>query len=776
MKDKLIISAYGSHNAAIAMYYKGEYRVIEVERWLNSKNIGLTTYMPSKHPQIIFDEITEYLLSTTDRSDVDVYLTDYVQHIKPKFHTKEALGYDHHTAHAATAFYQSPYKEALIFTFDGGGDNGYFNVYNANRQHGIRLIDKFNQDLGFPYMILCDYLKDIKKEPLSIGNLVYAGKIMGLCSYGTIRDHWVPHFEHFYSKFNYIGNSVQGGAEVRFEALTELFKNIGIDDFDLESSRYEGQLAWDIAATSQKAFENQFFKFAQPYLNKYPDMPIAMAGGCALNVLLNTKLLKLRNNKVFVPPNVNDCGIAAGGLLWYQNPEQQVDLTYSGTPVIDKNQFGTYIQEHDLKVYEDIQLEELAQFIAEGNIVGMIQGNSEHGSRALGNRSIICNPVGDMKDILNNKVKHREWYRPFAPMVRLEDTTKYFEFDEGVESRHMIFVATVREEWRERLPAITHQDNTARLQTVTKAQNSLIYDLLGELEKFTGHGVLLNTSFNVDGKPILSRLSDAFKILRDTELDAVYFEGKLIVKPGSNKFKKIKDDQLAGELTADTSIYVLSFKTADIDISYDIEQIKKLIRDDRNLTLLIPQYNYHKYVSLLPESKSFKYFLIQPHQHYYDQRLKQRFEFKSNSTVEFSKYVKLFWCKEVIQLNHYRSKYHLFVNLDELNEREYAYDIARDVDLLSQFAKTDDCIVITSKKEMNSIFDREYIKNKFNFDIEHYPTTALFCGNFENLEWMFNNYEGMLLWYMDLGKIGKDYDYLLLSSIENISRYKFLDA
>lgn len=97
------------------------------------------------------------------------------------------------------------------------------------------------------------------------------------------------------------------------------------------------------------------------------------------------------------------------------------------------------------------------EYIADGNIVGMIQGNSEHGSRALGNRSILCNPVGNMKDILNNKVKHREWYRPFAPIVRLEDAPKYFEWDDGVESRHMVYVANVKEEWRSKLPAITHQ-------------------------------------------------------------------------------------------------------------------------------------------------------------------------------------------------------------------------------------------------------------------------------------------------------------------------------
>ena len=505
-------------------------------------------------------------------------------------------------------------------------------------------------------------------------------------------------------------------------------------------------------------------------------MPVAMAGGCALNVLLNTKLLKLRNNKVFVPPNVNDCGIAAGGLLWYQNPEGQVDLTYSGTPILDKNQFGTYVQESDLVVYENVQIEDFAQFISEGNIVGVIQGNSEHGSRALGNRSIICNPVGDMKDVLNNKVKHREWYRPFAPMVRLEDCPKYFEFDEGVESRHMIFVADVREEWREKLPAITHQDNSARLQTVTRAQNPLIYDLLGELEKFTGHAVLLNTSFNVDGKPILSRLSDAFKILRETELDAVYFEGKLILKKLNNTFKQLKEDKKALELTDDTSIYIMSFKEDDAEISSDIEQIKKLIRDGRNITLLIPLYNYNRYVNHLPETTSFKYFLIQPKQHYYDQRLNNRFVFKTQSTIEYARYVKLFWCKEAVLLNEYHSKYHLFVNLDELKARDYVYDVLRDVDLLSQFAKTDDKVVITSKQNIESVFTKEYVKEKFKFDIEHYPTAALFCGSGENIVWMCNNYEGMLLWYMDLGKIGKEHDYLLLSSVENIDRYKFLDA
>jgi carbamoyltransferase len=124
-----------------------------------------------------------------------------------------------------------------------------------------------------------------------------------------------------------------------------------------------------------------------------------------------------------------------------------------------------------------------------------------------------------MKDILNKKVKNREWYRPFAPVVRLEDVSKYFEF-EG-ESRWMSFCPKVKEEWRDVLKSITHVDNTARVQTVTREQNEWLYDLLTEFEKVKGVGVLLNTSFNVDGRPILSRYSDAMEVFYKTELDSL---------------------------------------------------------------------------------------------------------------------------------------------------------------------------------------------------------------------------------------------------------------
>ena len=177
-QDYLIISAYGSHNGAISSYYKGEYTVVEIERWINRKNYGLTTYMPSTNPQLVFDEICDYLLRKAGRTEVDLYIPGYItSDIKPKFKYKEAHHVEHHNSHAAAGFYQSPFQKSLVISFDGGGDGAYFNIYEADKFSGIKLIKKLPNDLGFPYMIMAHFLDDIKKDPLTIGNLVYARKV-----------------------------------------------------------------------------------------------------------------------------------------------------------------------------------------------------------------------------------------------------------------------------------------------------------------------------------------------------------------------------------------------------------------------------------------------------------------------------------------------------------------------------------------------------------------------------------------------------------------------
>jgi carbamoyltransferase len=417
----------------------------------------------------------------------------------------------HHLSHAASGLYQSDFNKCIIVSFDGGGNDGFFNMYYVPNRKTIELKHSLNVDLGFAYMVFGHFLSDIRQEGgLGFGNLVYSGKIMGLCSYGNVNYDWLPFFEDFYRKKPDGGNYV--------DLLNELGSNINVI-FD-ENNRLSGQLSWDVAKTSQVAFENVFIETTKDFFNSYPDIPIILVGGCALNILLNTRLKKELNRDIFIPPNPNDCGIAAGMMLNYLKPNKSIDLTYSGIGILDEDVLMTYIEDWWCP---ELDLGLLVDDIISGKIIGVVRGNSEHGPRALGNRSIICSPIfPNMKDILNEKVKNREWYRPFAPVVRLEDVNKYFDF-EG-ESRWMSFCPYVKHEWRGMLSSITHIDGTARVQTVSKEQNPWLYNLLTLLNEKTGIGVLLNTSFNVNGKPILSKYSDAIKVFENTQMDCLILE------------------------------------------------------------------------------------------------------------------------------------------------------------------------------------------------------------------------------------------------------------
>jgi len=545
------ISFYGSHNASYVVEKDKEILlVLEIERFLNYKNSGMAQYAcPNMKNLLFFSKmIPEFIMEYLEIDEFencyflncDVILNEYYQ-LEKNIKAKNYIEGHHHRSHAAGVFYQSPYPEALIFSFDGGGDDGKFNIYLANRENSVTLLETvinptlnlhyIGYDLGFPYMIFGNYLKDIRYEHISTGNLVYSGKIMGLASYGKVNKEWLPHFIEFY-KSNPHGGRVNGWEKdsyYHFETgIYKLGQEIGIE-FN-EENRLEDQVAYDVAATSQRAFEECFLEVALPYMKKYPDLPICITGGCGLNILLNTRLIEEFNKEIFIGPDPNDCGIALGMMLDVIRPKSPIDTTYSGTNLLDINMLGDYLQnEYDHFKADILDTDKLVDDLYEGKIVGVARGRSEHGPRALGNRSIICNPsIPDMKDILNEKVKHREWYRPFAPVVRLEDVNKYFEWDK--ESRWMSFCPKVKEEWREKLAAVTHIDGTARVQTITRDQNTWLYDLLTKFEEKSGVGVLLNTSFNVDGKPILSSIKDAFTILEKTQLDCLVIENYYIQK------------------------------------------------------------------------------------------------------------------------------------------------------------------------------------------------------------------------------------------------------
>lgn len=521
------ISFYGSHNSAVVVENNGEILcVIEVERLLNVKNAGYAQYLVSNTRPYLLKEICKWIekkYGITEFENCYYLNTDTIEGPTKVFYEQliPANNYEqllHHACHAACGFYQTDFENALIVSFDGGGNDGFFNIYHASDRETITEIARLNIDMGFPYMSFGDYLKDVKLEPaLNIGNLVYSGKIMGLCSYGKLREDWLePMKEYYLAKpdgLNYI-------------SLLEILGNkIGVN-FDI-NNRLEGEIAWDLAKTSQIAFEEVTIELISPFLNEYENIPLIMVGGCALNILLNTRLKQELNREVFVPPNPNDCGIASGLILSKLKPKNAIDLTYSGIPILDEDTLMS-ICEYNWSS-RPAEIGKIVNDIRKGKIVGVVRGSSEHGPRALGNRSIICDPTNpDMKDILNHKVKHREWYRPFAPVVRLEDVSKYFEF-EG-ESRWMSFCPKVKEEWRDVLKSITHVDGTARVQTITEKQNPWLYELLTEFEKISGVGVLLNTSFNVDGKPILSTFRDALEVFSKTELDALVLQNYYITK------------------------------------------------------------------------------------------------------------------------------------------------------------------------------------------------------------------------------------------------------
>lgn len=520
------IGFYGSHNGGLAIEQDGKYTVLEFERFFNSKNLGLAQYKTAKnrefglHSALIYlqNELNiEFPVDTLIHNNTDVTHNNVTTAFKDFIPAKKVVKTTHHRAHAASSYYQTQYDDALIFSFDGGGDDGFFNVYTANRKDGIVQIGSHLLDAGFAYMIFAHYIEPIKQEWIGDGNLVYSGKIMGLCNFGKSVPEWEPAMIEFYLS-KPCGETYQAKIKKLCERIKLQFS---------EGLRLNGEQGYNLAATSQKVFEYIFLKIADPYFKQYGNYPIILTGGCGLNILLNQKLKEtFTNREIFVAPNSSDCGIALGQLLDYTRPSTPVDITYGGVEVFDKHTLPEIVE---TRITQYATPEVVAKLFKEGMIVGVVQGRCEHGPRALGHRSIMCNPAfPEMKDILNKKVKNREWYRPFAPVVRLEDVSTYFEW-EG-ECKHMLFCPKVKPEWRDKLSSITHIDGTARVQTITRQQNQWLYDVLTEVNKICGHGVLLNTSFNLAGKPILNTYRDALSVLDKTQMDYVVLENILVKK------------------------------------------------------------------------------------------------------------------------------------------------------------------------------------------------------------------------------------------------------
>ena len=525
---KNLVSIFAGHDANVSFYdaKNDKYYLIEIERLVKKRYFRLhADNSPDYQLDILRQcrDIAEKEWGIENDYECalvgsDGYL-EITQPLTDVFNCEKAgTVASHHQTHVASAFYQSPFEKALVVSYDGGGDDGFFNVYYIDYNE-LTFLKRVKCDFGGAYLLCGSLLEEVAST--SKKQLAISGKLMGLCAYGNPIMEYVPAFKQFFVDKDYRKLSESIGIE---------FKNID-DPWGNPSDNYifSGQQAYDIAATSQYAFEECFFDILNPILDEYDEeLPLVMTGGCALNVLVNQKYKDTYDREVYVCPCPNDSGLSLGHMLLYQKPKKRVDVTYSGLPLLDRDQLDQYIQCYDAK---KITKAESAKLLKDGNIIGFVYGNSEVGPRALGNRSIVCDPnIREMKDILNAKVKFREWYRPFAPFCKKEDASKYFESKDFENMEYMSYAPRVKEEYVKTLPSITHADNTARLQTVTEDSHEHFYDLLTEFGKISETNVLLNTSFNIRGYPILSTIEDALYALNNTEMDYVVIEDYLFGK------------------------------------------------------------------------------------------------------------------------------------------------------------------------------------------------------------------------------------------------------
>ena len=467
---------------------------------------------------------------------------------------------DHHLSHASSAFFPSPFEEAIVLTADGVGEWAT-TTFAIGKKNSLKIIKEihFPHSLGLLYSAFTYYC----------GFKVNSGeyKLMGLAPYGN------PIFENkiyqlidvkedgsFRLNQNYFNYAT--GLTMTNNKFHKLFgqkpRNPTEDDLT--------QFHMDIAASIQKVTENILIKLLKSIVNEYKIKNLCLAGGVALNCVANGKILKEKIfDNVWIQPAAGDAGGSLGAALALWHIEQG----NSRVVKLDDGMKGSYLgkeysqQEIETELknagakfetfeYDDL-IDKTSEYLMKEKAIGWFQGRMEFGPRALGGRSILGDPRSDsMQKNLNLKVKYRESFRPFAPSILKEDLSSWFDLD--VESPYMLLVSDIKSEKkiqmtndqkklfgiyklnikRSEVPAVTHVDYSARIQTVTKNKNNRYYDLISKFKEKTGCPILINTSFNVRGEPIVNSPTDAFNCFMGTELDYLVIGDCILKKSDQN--------------------------------------------------------------------------------------------------------------------------------------------------------------------------------------------------------------------------------------------------
>jgi carbamoyltransferase len=465
--------------------------------------------------------------------------------IKKKLKYKgDVLFIEHHLAHAASSFLVSPFQEAAILTVDGVGE-WTTTTYGFGKDNDIELMKeiKFPHSIGLLYSTITAYLG------FSVNNSEY--KVMGLSPYGNMDKNTNP----YYKKLKQVIDIKDDGS-FRFDMSYFVFhyadrmpskKLCKLLDGPIRDPESEMiQRHKDIAAAVQIITEEALTKIINQVYNVTKCDNIVLAGGVALNSVYNGKILRNTNFKnIWIHPDAGDGGTSIGVASYiyhtllgnkrndvfrnaYLGPEFSADYIQS---FLDSNK----IKYSEFKDNEDL-IKTTAKLIYENHVIGWFRLGMEWGPRALGARSILSNPCSpEMQDILNQKVKHREKFRPFAPVVCEDDALKYFECDVPVPepTDFMLMVYPIKKEWHKKIPAVTHVDGSGRLQTIRRHQNPVYYDLIKEFGKLSDIPILINTSFNIRGEPIVCTPYDAYKCMMGTGIDYLVI-GKFLIKREDN--------------------------------------------------------------------------------------------------------------------------------------------------------------------------------------------------------------------------------------------------